>query len=102
MPDLAKLEEKRPLTLQDSEATSSASLERAAVTASAAGSNLCYVAFACGVAVLLGYDIGVMSGAITGIEASLSLSLVQKQLIMGSLNFVSGFGALLAGVVLSK
>ena len=38
-----------------------------------------------------------MSGAITGIEASLSLSLVQKQLIMGSLNFVSGFGALLAG-----
>ena len=54
-----KQEEKRPLTLQDSGAA-----PPSAAPARAPGSNLCYVAFACGVAVLLGYDIGVMSGAI--------------------------------------
>ena len=64
-------------------------------------------------------DIGVMSGAILDIEASFGLTLVQKQLVcamlcswfvlriilrchtqvVGSLNFISAFGALGAGSV---
>ena len=56
-----------------------------------------FVVFACSVAILLGYDIGVMSGAALAIEQSLGLTVVQKQVVVGSLNFVSGFGALLVG-----
>jgi SP family myo-inositol transporter-like MFS transporter 13 len=40
-----------------------------------------------------------MSGAILDIETTFGLSLVQKQLVVGSLNFVSSFGALLAGSI---
>jgi sugar porter (SP) family MFS transporter len=54
------------------------------------------VLFASFVAVLLGYDIGVMSGAILDIETTLGLSIIQKQLVVGSLNFVSAFGSLFA------
>ena len=53
------------------------------------------VGFASVVAILLGYDIGVMSGAILDIETTFTLSLVQKQLVVGSLNFISAFGALI-------
>eukprot|EP00937_MAST-01D_sp_MAST-1D-sp2_P001141 g1141.t1 len=60
-------------------------------------SSLRFVLFACAIAVLLGYDIGVLSGAIAGIERDLTLDVVQKQLVMGSLNFIAGFGALIAG-----
>ena len=57
------------------------------------------VGFSSLVAVLLGYDIGVMSGAILDIEITLSLTMVQKELVVGLLNFVSAFGALLAGAI---
>jgi MFS family permease len=50
--------------------------------------------FASCVAVLLGYDIGVMSGAILGIESSLNLTTAEVELVIGSLNFVSAFGSL--------
>jgi len=62
-------------------------------------SSTFFVAFACAIAVLLGYDIGVMSGAIRGIASTLGLSVVQRQLVVGSLNFVSGIGALAAGAL---
>ena len=47
---------------------------------------------------LLGYDIGVMSGAILFIERDLGLSDVQQEIVIGSLNIVSAVGALLAGI----
>ena len=52
------------------------------------------VLFASVVALLLGYDIGVMSGAILDIQSSLDLSTVEQELVIGSLNFVSAFGSL--------
>lgn len=46
---------------------------------------------------LLGYDIGIVSGAIVFITKDLSLSAWQAEVVVGSLNLVSAFGALLAG-----
>ena len=46
---------------------------------------------------LLGYDIGIISGAIVFITKDLSLSTWQAEVVVGSLNLVSAFGALLAG-----
>mmetsp|Transcript_22750 Transcript_22750/g.31713 ORF Transcript_22750/g.31713 Transcript_22750/m.31713 type:complete len:542 (+) Transcript_22750:174-1799(+) len=51
------------------------------------------------VAVLLGYDIGIMSGAILFIEKSLNLTVDQKEISVGCLNFVSGFGSLLSSPI---
>ena len=46
---------------------------------------------------LLGYDIGIMSGAIVFLAKDLSLSTWQAEVVVGSLNLVSAFGALLVG-----
>jgi MFS family permease len=46
---------------------------------------------------LLGYDIGIVSGAIVFITKDMSLSTWQAEVVVGSLNLVSAFGALLAG-----
>ena len=46
---------------------------------------------------LLGYDIGVISGAIVFITKDMGLSTWQAELVVGSLNFVSAFGALFVG-----
>ncbi|KAI4380694.1 hypothetical protein MLD38_006857 [Melastoma candidum] len=47
--------------------------------------------------VLLGYDIGVMSGAVLFIRESLEISPVQVEVLVGSLNVVSLIGSLAAG-----
>jgi sugar porter (SP) family MFS transporter len=52
--------------------------------------------------VLLGYDVGVMSGAILYIGDEFQLSTVQKEMIVGSLNLVAAFGGLLAGKVADR
>jgi MFS family permease len=46
---------------------------------------------------LLGYDIGVMSGAILFIESHMSLSTMQVQIVVASLNLVSAIGAIIGG-----
>jgi len=46
---------------------------------------------------LLGYDIGIISGAIVFLTKDLSLSTGQAEVVVGSLNLVSAFGALLVG-----
>jgi MFS family permease len=47
------------------------------------------------VAVMLGYDIGVMAGAIILMQQDLNLSTPEKEVALGCLNFVSGVGAIL-------
>ncbi|KAL6546043.1 Polyol transporter 5 [Orobanche gracilis] len=47
--------------------------------------------------ILLGYDIGVMSGAIIYIEKSIKMTDVQKEVIMGILNLYSLIGSASAG-----
>ncbi|KAF8660070.1 hypothetical protein HU200_009621 [Digitaria exilis] len=47
--------------------------------------------------VLLGYDIGVMSGCIIFIEKDLHISEVQQELLVGCLTFISLLGCLAAG-----
>mmetsp|Transcript_12517 Transcript_12517/g.22334 ORF Transcript_12517/g.22334 Transcript_12517/m.22334 type:complete len:508 (+) Transcript_12517:211-1734(+) len=47
--------------------------------------------------ILLGYDVGVMSGAILYIVDGLSLNTVEEEFVIGSLNLVAAFGGLLAG-----
>ena len=47
--------------------------------------------------VLLGYDIGVFSGAKEFIQPDLHLTTVQTSVVVGSLNVVAGLGALVAG-----
>ncbi|CAM9777777.1 unnamed protein product [Chrysoparadoxa australica] len=49
--------------------------------------------------VLLGYDVGVMAGAIVYIKADLQLSTLQAAVIVSSLNMVAAPGAVLAGSV---
>ncbi|XP_051152471.1 polyol transporter 5-like [Andrographis paniculata] len=46
---------------------------------------------------LLGYDIGVMSGAALFIKENLGISSVQEEILVGSLNVFSLFGSLAAG-----
>ncbi|KAL6651630.1 hypothetical protein ACP70R_010555 [Stipagrostis hirtigluma subsp. patula] len=65
------------------------------------GSSSRYV-FACSVFaslnhVLLGYDIGVMSGCIIFIEKDLHITEVQQELLVGCLTFISLLGCLAAG-----
>lgn len=52
------------------------------------------------VAVMLGYDIGVMADAILYIEKDLNLTLFQKEAALGCLNFVSGFGAIFTSEII--
>ncbi|KAH9602517.1 hypothetical protein KSS87_007902 [Heliosperma pusillum] len=47
--------------------------------------------------ILLGYDIGVMSGAVLYIRENLKLSSTQEELLIGSLNVCSLIGSLLSG-----
>ncbi|MES1907198.1 MAG: hypothetical protein MHM6MM_000362 [Cercozoa sp. M6MM] len=47
--------------------------------------------------ILLGYDIGIMSGAIELIEQSEGYTDTQKEVIMGSMNLVAPIGAIVAG-----
>eukprot|EP00903_Cladosiphon_okamuranus_P008516 g8180.t1 len=49
--------------------------------------------------VLLGYDVGVISGAIKYIQADFDLSTLQKGVIVSSLNLVAAAGGLVAGTV---
>eukprot|EP00250_Pteridium_aquilinum_P029835 c40204_g1_i1 orf=50-1654(-) len=46
---------------------------------------------------LLGYDIGVMSGALLFVSQDLNLGLVQQEIVVGSLNLISIVGGALAG-----
>ena len=57
------------------------------------------VAVAATTAATLGYDVGIMAAAILPLEAEFQLSSFQKELAMGSLNFVAAAGALLGGTV---
>ncbi|TYJ32188.1 hypothetical protein E1A91_A05G020300v1 [Gossypium mustelinum] len=47
--------------------------------------------------ILLGYDIGVMSGAIIFIKENIHISTIEVEILVGSLNVCSLFGSLLAG-----
>lgn len=47
--------------------------------------------------ILLGYDIGIMSGALQFLSADLNLGLVQEEIIVGSLNLISVVGGAIAG-----
>jgi hypothetical protein len=55
------------------------------------------VSVAATTAATLGYDVGIMAAAIQPIEAEMELTGVQKELAMGSLNFVAALGAVAAG-----
>lgn len=60
------------------------------------------VTVAAATAATLGYDVGIMAAAIQPIEAEMNLTGLQKELAMGSLNFVAAAGALLGGAVADK
>lgn len=60
------------------------------------------VCVAAATAATLGYDVGIMAAAIQPLEDQLQLSGVQKEIAMGSLNFVAAFGAFLGGHVADK
>jgi len=47
--------------------------------------------------ILLGYDVGVMSGAIIFISEDLGLTRPQQEIVIGSLNLIAAFGGLMAG-----
>lgn len=59
--------------------------------------NLVLVAAA--TASTLGFDVGIMAAAIQPLEREMDLNSVQKEVAMGSLNFVAAAGALLGGRV---
>ncbi|KAJ9469653.1 putative polyol transporter 4 [Diplonema papillatum] len=46
----------------------------------------------------LGYDVGIMAAALIGLDEDFDLTDEQKEIVVGSLNFVAAFGALAAGV----
>ncbi|KAH6556755.1 hypothetical protein KP509_1Z158100 [Ceratopteris richardii] len=50
-------------------------------------------------AMLMGYDIGIMSGAILFIQEELHLSLFEEEVVVGSLNLFAAFGSLASGVI---
>ncbi|KNC71440.1 hypothetical protein SARC_16020, partial [Sphaeroforma arctica JP610] len=54
------------------------------------------ISVACCASILLGYDEGIMSGAVHSLQATLQLSNVQTDIMMGSLNFFAAFGTLAA------
>jgi sugar porter (SP) family MFS transporter len=60
------------------------------------------VLVAAATAATLGYDVGIMAAAIQPLESEMKLSGVQKELAMGSLNFVAALGALLGGAIANK
>lgn len=50
----------------------------------------------------LGFDVGIMADAILPLEYDMQLNSVEKELAMGSLNFVAALGALLGGTIADK
>ncbi|KAH6556754.1 hypothetical protein KP509_1Z158000 [Ceratopteris richardii] len=50
-------------------------------------------------AMLMGYDIGIMSGAILFIQEEHHLSLFEEEVVVGSLNLFAAFGSLASGVI---
>jgi len=52
--------------------------------------------------ILLGYDVGVMSVARKYVDKQLSLTSVQSEVVMGSLNLVAALGGLIAGKTADK
>lgn len=53
--------------------------------------------------VAFGYDVGVISGSLTDMAASLSLNTLDQEMATSGLNFVSGFGALvISGALLDR
>jgi MFS family permease len=50
-------------------------------------------------ATLLGYDIGVMSGALLPLSRDLGFTSTQEEVAVGSLNFVSAVGAIVGGML---
>mmetsp|Transcript_7407 Transcript_7407/g.11063 ORF Transcript_7407/g.11063 Transcript_7407/m.11063 type:complete len:576 (-) Transcript_7407:92-1819(-) len=63
------------------------------------GRKLVYLSAACSsmCSILLGYDVGVMSGAKEYIQPDLQLTDIQTAVVVGSLNLVAAVGALIAG-----
>eukprot|EP01134_Creolimax_fragrantissima_P000883 CFRG0883T1 len=57
------------------------------------------ISVACCTSILLGYDEGIMSGAVQSLRTTLNLSDLQTDIMMGSLNFWAAFGTLTAGKV---
>lgn len=60
------------------------------------------VLVAAATAATLGYDVGIMAAAIHPLQESMGLSSVQKELAMGSLNFVAALGAVLGGGIANE
>lgn len=50
-------------------------------------------------AATLGYDVGIMAAAIQPIESHLQINGVQKEVAMGSLNFMAAFGSWFGGTI---
>ena len=60
--------------------------------------NLIFLVLVAGAtAATLGYDVGIMAAAIQPLESQLDLSGIEKEVAMGSLNFVAAFGGILGG-----
>jgi sugar porter (SP) family MFS transporter len=57
------------------------------------------VLVAAATAATLGYDVGIMAAAIQPMEETMGLNSIQKELAMGSLNFVAALGAILGGKI---
>jgi sugar porter (SP) family MFS transporter len=55
------------------------------------------VMVAAATAATLGYDVGIMAAAIQPLTSTMNLNGVQKEVAMGSLNFIAALGALLGG-----
>ena len=60
------------------------------------------VAVAAATAATLGYDVGIMAAAIQPLEKEMNLTDVQKEVAMGSLNFIAAVGALIGGHVANR
>jgi sugar porter (SP) family MFS transporter len=60
---------------------------------------LMLVSVAAATAATLGYDVGIMAAAIQPLQAQMELTGWQKEIAMGSLNFVAAFGGILGGKV---
>lgn len=60
------------------------------------------VLVAAATAATLGYDVGIMAAAIHPLQETMGLSSVQKEVAMGSLNFVAALGAIFGGNIANK
>lgn len=103
---MASHNETASLTAIDDEGLLSLSIEaigdesRSAAEESAAQNRnnmLILVMVAGATAATLGYDVGIMAAAIQPLEVQLDLTSFQKEVAMGSLNFVAAFGGILGG-----